>query len=46
MTRGCRLVDYVVQVGSDICENIDITDNQLRCRPPKQQPQSNQNTSF
>jgi len=40
------MADYVVEVGSDICKNIDLTDNQLICRPPKQQPQSNQNTSF
>jgi len=38
MMRGCRLRDYVVYIGNQICTISDLQDNQLSCRPPKVEP--------
>jgi hypothetical protein len=43
MLRGCRMRDYVVQIGNQICTNSDLQDNQLSCRPPKVEPSSTVN---
>lgn len=46
MTRGCRVNDYFVFIGSELCRNFDLTDNLLKCRPPKSEPRTTFNDSF
>ena len=38
MNSGCSAGDYIVTVGLEPCEVLDLQTNQLVCRPPKTKP--------
>jgi hypothetical protein len=46
MQRGCRLVDYRVDIGLAVCNGSALYDNKLTCRPPDHEPQHSNNDSL
>ena len=38
MLTGCTLDDYTIWIGNGTCDDIVVTENHLKCLPPREQP--------
>ena len=38
MLTGCSVFDYTVLVGNNTCDDVDVAQNRLQCRPPIEEP--------
>ena len=38
LTRGSRLVDFIITIGDGKCAALSLTDNEVQCRPPRRRP--------
>ena len=38
MLTGCRVDDYTIWIGNGTCDDVDVTENHLKCLPPIEQP--------
>jgi len=34
---------YTVNIGTGVCGKVDVSENRIRCRPPDEEPQDQQN---
>jgi len=44
LTRGSRLVDFVIKIGDGKCAGVSLADNEVVCRPPASRPNRRNST--
>ena len=40
LNYGCTMHDYTIRIGASYCEPVELLQNQITCRPPKDKPPS------